>query len=377
MDKGSNSILIVAGEPSGDNVGGLLAAELKLLDPEIELFGLGGDRMDVSGVHLRYHVNQLSFLGFIEVIKHIPFIKEVEADLLEQVRIRKPSLAILIDFPGFNMRLAAKLRAFKVPILYYVSPQIWAWGKNRIAKIRELVTKMVVVFEFEKNLYDKEKVPVEWYGHPLLEIVKPKFGRAEFLKKIGLSEGDKYIGLFPGSRRQEISRILPVMSHSIQALKASGQQLSGIVGCAGGIELDEYRRLGGKHLKYLGAQTYDLMAHSEFNLVASGTATLECAILNRPLFVLYKTSTITYLLAKSMIKIPYIGLVNVVAGRKIAPEFIQSECVSKKIAAALGDYLNNPALLDEMRMNFSEIRSKLGSPGASQKVAELVLRMIQ
>jgi len=376
MSSNPKSILIVAGEPSGDNAGGLLAAEIKLLNPEIELFGLGGDSMDVSGVHIRYHVNQLSILGFVEILKHIPFIKEVEADLLEQVRLRKPSLAILIDYPGFNMRLAAKFKDMNIPIMYYVSPQVWAWGKNRIAKIRALVAKMVVVFEFEKKMYEKENVPVEWFGHPLLEIVRPKFERSAFLKKIGLSESDKYIGLFPGSRKQEISRILPVMSQSIQSLNSIGNKFSGIVGCAGGMELAEYRQLGGDHLKYVGAQTYDLMAHSEFNLVASGTATLECAMLNRPLFVLYKTSMITYLLAKSMIKIPYIGLVNVVAGRKIVPEFIQSECNPREISSALRGYLENPSLIAEMKSDLSDIKSKLGPPGASQKVAELALRML-
>jgi len=352
-----------------------LAAEIKLLSPEIELFGLGGDRMDISGVDIRYHVNQLSFLGFVEVIRHLPFIKEVESDLLNQVRKRKPALAILIDYPGFNLRLAAKLKEMGIPILYYVSPQIWAWGKGRISKIRKLVSKMVVVFEFEKKIYVENSVPAEWFGHPLMEIVKPKYNKSEIMRKIGLGDGEEYIGLFPGSRRQEVSRILPVMKSTMEMVNQTGKKFIGVVGCSSGMELEYYRSLGGDSLRYVGGLTYDLMAHSKFNLVASGTATLECAILNRPLFVLYKTSQITYILARSMIKIPYIGLVNVVAGQKIAPEFIQSECEPHKISAALLQYLDNQAKMDEMSAKIGEIKNMLGSPGASRKTAELAIEM--
>ena len=298
----NRSILIIAGESSGDNVGGLLCAELKLLNPDLRIFGIGGDRMDMSGVNLLYHTSQLSFLGFWEVLKHLPFIKKVERDILQRVDDEKPALAILIDYPGFNLRLAAKLKERKVPILYYVSPQVWAWGKGRIEKIKHLVDKMVVVFEFEREIYLKEGMAVEWLGHPLLELVRTKYNREEFYQKIGLHLGDRYIGLFPGSRKQEIEKILPVMCRAVKGM--TDPVLISVVACAPGIEDDFYRSLGTDSVRYVRGQTYDLMANSELNLVASGTATLECAILGRPQFILYKTSPITYYIAKSLIKIP-------------------------------------------------------------------------
>jgi lipid-A-disaccharide synthase len=344
------------------------------LRPDIDLFGLGGDRMKASGVSLLYHTNQLSILGFWEVLKHLPFIREVENKLLEEIDTRKPSLAILIDYPGFNLRLAKKLRERKIPVMYYVSPQVWAWGKGRIAKIKRLVDKMVVVFEFEKEMYEQEGLKAEWFGHPLLEIVSAKYSKDEFLKVNGL--GDKYIGLFPGSRLQEIERILPAMRDSLKSLAHLGLQYHGVVGCAPGIDESLYRTLGGDSLAYLQGQTYDLMAHSEFNLVASGTATLECAILGQPLFVLYKTSPITYHIARSLIKIPFVGLVNVVAGEKIVPEFIQGDCSPNLISKEMQKFLTDKRYRDQMLTKISTVKSKLGAPGASKKTAEAALGMI-
>jgi lipid-A-disaccharide synthase len=375
--------MIIAGETSGDIIGGLLATEIKLLRPNIELFGLGGDRMDTAGVRLYYHVNQLAVLGFWEIIKHLPFMKVVERNILSAVAKHKPALAILIDYPGFNLRLAGKLRALNVPVMYYVSPQVWAWGKGRIAKIKKLVNKMIVVFEFEKLMYEQEGVNAEWYGHPLLDIVKPRFEREGFLKKIGLGADTIYVGLFPGSRKQEIEKILPVMIGTLARLEQEGMPLKGIVGCAPGIDDAYYRSFAGTALPdkltplFSGSNTYDLMSYSVMNLVASGTATLECAMLGRPLFVLYRTSTLTYLMAKRLIKIPYIGLVNVVAGEKIAPEFIQGRCRANLMAGEVARYLKNDALLSEMQARLSKVRSALGHPGASARVAREALSMLE
>ena len=371
-----NSILITAGEASGDNVGGLFATELKLLRPDIELFGLGGDRMDISEVHIRYHINQLSFLGFWEILKHIPFVKEVERDLLKQIADRKPSLAVLIDYPGFNLRLARRLKSLNIPVMYYVSPQVWAWGRGRISKIKKLVDKMVVVFQFEKEMYEKEGMAVEWHGHPLLEIVKPRYERDEFIKKLGIESSLRYIGILPGSRIQEIEKILPVMKKAVEISSSSGLGLRGIVGCAPGIDDDFYRRVGGDDMLYVRGLTYDLMEYAELNLVASGTATLECAILKKPLFILYKTSPITYMIARRLVKIPYVGLVNVVAGERIVPEFIQKDCKSDLIAEEIESFFSDDSYRHRMLQRLSSVKDKLGTAGASKKVAETALRMI-
>jgi lipid-A-disaccharide synthase len=371
-----NSILIIAGEASGDNVGGLLASELKLLRPDIELFGLGGDRMDISGVDIRYHINQLSFLGFWEVLKHIPFIKKVEKDILNRISERRPSRAVLIDYPGFNLKMAGKLRSLNIPVMYYVSPQVWAWGRGRISKIKKLVDKMVVVFKFEKEMYEKEGMSVEWHGHPLLEIVKPRYVRSEFITKLGVKPGLRYIGIFPGSRKQEIEKILPVMKKAVEMATSSDAGLRGIVGCAPGIDIDFYRKICGDDMLYVRGFIYDLMKYAELNLVASGTATLECAILNKPLFILYKTSAITYMIAKRLVKIPYVGLVNVVAGEKIVPEFIQKNCRSDLIAGEIELFFSDSGHRRRMLERLSSVKNMLGTAGASKKVAETALKMI-
>jgi len=371
------SILIIAGEASGDNVGGLLAAELQLLRPGYDLFGLGGDRMDVSGVDILFHINQLSFLGFWEVVKHIPFIRQVEKEILKHVEDRKPSLAILIDYPGFNLRLAGKLRSMNVPIMYYVSPQVWAWGKKRVAKIRKLVDLMVVIFEFEKEMYEKAGVRAEWHGHPLLEIVRTALNRDDLLARLNLKQGDRYIGLFPGSRRQEVEKILPVMRGAVKRATGGGMKLKSVVGCAPGIDDGYYRKIGGDDLIYSRGMTYDVMAQADLNLVASGTATLECAILGRPLFVLYKTSLITFLIARTLIKIPYVGLVNVVAEKKIAPEFIQGNCRPEPVAFEIDRFFSRADYRDAMVRELASIRGRLGEQGASKKAAEIAINLIE
>jgi lipid-A-disaccharide synthase len=301
----------------------------------------------------------------------------VESRILAEADKRKPSLAVLIDYPGFNLRIAAKLKSMRIPILYYVSPQVWAWGKKRIGKIKRLVDKMIVVFECEKELYSKEGMEVEWHGHPLLDIVKPGMDKADFLDKAGLKENQRYMGLFPGSRLQEVLRILPAMRDTVRLLGSSGVELKAVVGGVEGIDESVYRKIIGDDFILMKSMTYDIMAGSALNLVASGTATLECAILERPLFVLYKTSPLTYLIARNLIKIPDIGLVNVVAGKRIAPEFVQSDCIPDKIAAEAARFFSEKAYKDNMVNELKKVQTKLGNRGASRKAAESLLEMLR
>ncbi|UCC78910.1 MAG: lipid-A-disaccharide synthase [Candidatus Zixiibacteriota bacterium] len=372
----NRSILIIAGEASGDNVGGLLCEEVKRLRSDIRLFGLGGDRMKNAGVEILYHIDRLSFLGFWEIVRHIPFMRSVESNLLLEMDKEKPVLAILIDYPGFNLRFARKLKSRGIPVLYYVSPQVWAWGRNRIQKIKSLVDKMIVVFEFEKELYSREGMEVEWFGHPLLDIIKPGLSGADFHNKAGLENDQRYIGLFPGSRLQEVERILPIMRDSVRTVRSKGMDVMSIVGGAPGIEDSFYRKIIGDDFTLMKNMTYDIMANADLNLVASGTATLECAILGKPLFVLYKTSPLTYYIAKNLVKIPDIGLVNVVAGKRIVPEFIQSDCNTENIAGKISDYFSNESYRGKMAGDLENVRSKLGQKGASRKAAESVLKML-
>jgi lipid-A-disaccharide synthase len=235
---------------------------------------------------------------------------------------------------------------------------------------------MIVVFEFEKELYSREGMEVEWYGHPLLDMVRPRLDRAGFFDKAGLNEGQEYIGLFPGSRLQEVVRILPVMRDAVDSLRNSGSDINAIVGTVAGVDESVYREIVGENFKLMKNMTYDIMANAGLNLVASGTATLECAILGRPLFVLYKTSPLTYLIAKNLVKIPDIGLVNVVAGRRIVPEFVQSDCRADKISAEALKYFSNRNYREKIAADLKNVRSKLGEKGASQRAAKSAIKML-
>jgi len=329
-----STILIVAGEASGDTLGAGLVKEFLKLKPDSEFIGLGGDKMSDAGVTLRYHINKLAFLGFWEVVKNIRFIRGVEKDLLEQVDSFNPDMAVLIDYPGFNLRLASKLRKRGIKIFYYISPQIWAWGARRIGKIKKHVDMMATIFEFEKDIYERANVPVEWVGHPLLDEIKTSVGKKEFYKANRLSSDDIPIGLFPGSRIQEVSRLLPEMLRALMLMSIGRRKVKGVIGVAPGLDKTVYSEIieqSGVNVRIHNGSNYDLMAQAKLNLVCSGTATLECAVIGTPMLVLYKTSPLTYHIARKLIKIPHIGMVNVVAGERIVPELIQHNCTAEKI----------------------------------------------
>jgi lipid-A-disaccharide synthase len=382
-----SDILIIAGEASGDTLGAGFVDEFIKIKPGYNFFGFGGDKMTKAGVELIYHIKDLAIFGFWEVVKNIRFIKQVERDLLAEVDKRKPTLAVLIDYPGFNLRLAPKLKSRGIKVFYYISPQIWAWGAKRINKIKANVDFMAVIFEFEKDLYEKAGVPVRWVGHPLLDVIKVDSTAEQFYKNYNFKNDNNLIGLFPGSRAQEIKRILPEMLYALELISIGYPRVKGIIGAAPAIDdsfyesiiaqskNDDSRPLKDKVLLHRGSN-YDLMAHAKVNLVCSGTATLECAMIGTPFVVVYKTSPITYMIARNLIRIPVIGMVNVVAGKKIVPELIQKECNAKNMAAHILNYLNDPNYYSEVRTNLAVIKPKLGESGASRRAAEAAAELI-
>jgi lipid-A-disaccharide synthase len=375
-----SDILIIAGEASGDTLGAGLVSEFAKIKPGHDFFGFGGDKMTAVGVESIYHIKDLAIFGFWEVVKNIRFIKKVERDLLAEVDRRKPSLAILIDYPGFNLRLAPKLRQRGIKVFYYISPQIWAWGAKRIHKIKTNVDFMAVIFEFEKELYDKAGVPVRWVGHPLLDVIKIESTPEQFREQAGLQNDDTMIGLFPGSRAQEIKRILPEMLAALEFIAIGYPDVNGIIGAAPAIDDSFYEQIIAKSkikVRLHRGSNYDLMAHAKVNLVCSGTATLECAVIGTPFVVVYKTSPITYYIARNLIRIPVIGMVNVVAGHKIVPELIQGDCNAQNMAAYILNYLNDPNYYAEIKNSLAGIRPKLGESGASRRAAEAAVELLQ
>jgi lipid-A-disaccharide synthase len=371
--------LIIAGEASGDLHGSNLIRELRNIEPGLAFFGIGGNRMKKEGTELVFHIDKLSFMGFFEVLKNLGFVRKVMKTMVAEAEIRKPHLAVLIDYPGFNLRLARRLKDLSIPVVYYISPQVWAWGGNRVKKMRELIDMMIVVFPFEKAIYDRFGIDCRFVGHPFLDTVRPILSPDDFRMKFDIRKNDVAAGLLPGSRWQEVEKILPVMLESTVLLSKRVRNLRLLLGLAPTIEKDKIEEmLGASPLKVTIVEnlTHDLMKHSHLLLVASGSATLECAILGTPFLVLYKTSLWTYLVAKSLVSIPNIALANVVAGKRIVPEFIQNKAQPVKVADEMYDLLNDRERYKAMQQDLAQVRGKLGEPGASAKAARIVAEML-
>ncbi len=368
-------VMIIAGEASGDLHGSGVVRELKKINPKLDVFGVGGDRMKQEGMNLVYHIRELGFMGFVEVIKHLPFIKVMEHTLEQIVKFKKPEVIVLIDYPGFNLRFAKRIRKYGTKIVYYISPQVWAWHRSRVRKMRGVVDSMLVVFPFEVDLYRKESIPVEFVGHPLLEVLEAGMSRKNFCKRYDIDASKKILGLIPGSRRQEIEKIFPVMIRAARRVAAEeGMEI--VVAVAPTLEESFFRTLFNlDDVRLVKGATYDVMSQSHFAFVTSGTATLETACFGTPMFVLYKTSWLTYMIGRLLIRVKNIGLVNIVAGKNIVPEFIQNRASVGTVARDALNVLRSEERLKAMRSELSVLRKNLGSAGASGRVARHIVRM--
>lgn len=366
--------MVIAGEPSGDLHGAGLVREMKSLQPSVEVFGMGGDGMANAGMEIVHHFRGLSFMGFTEVLKHLPRMRRVKKKLERTLAIRKPDVLVLIDYPGFNLRFARKAKAHGTRIFYYISPQVWAWGRGRVSKMKGLIEKMFVVFPFEVDIYRMAGIPVEFVGHPLLEVVGNHEEADNFRQKFEISPQKKLLGLFPGSRPQEVERILPVMAEAAVILQKEFDCEVG-VGVAPNLDENLYRRFlqSSDRIKLVTGMTYRLMKNSDLAFVASGTATLETACFGTPMVVVYRTSIPSYLIGRILVKIKNISLVNIVAGQRIVPELIQAELTPENLAREGRQLLSDESRAQRMRSELLRIREKLGSPGASRRVAEAVL----
>lgn len=371
----SKKILIVAGEASGDLHGSSLIRELKNVNSQLQFFGIGGDRMKKEGMELIYDIGKLSIMGFFEVLKNLGLIREVMKSMVKLAEQRRPDLIVLIDYPGFNLRFAKRVKKLGIPIVYYISPQVWAWGGNRVKKMKGLINKMIVIFPFEVEIYKKFDIDCEFVGHPLLEVVRPILSREDFQSKFDLRKNETLLGLLPGSRWQEVERILPIMLESVELLGSRVKNLKVMIGLASTIEKKRVQTIldrSKSKAQIIENLTYDLIKHSDLLLVTSGTATLESAILGTPFLVLYKTGFWTYLFAKSLVSIPNIALANVVAGKKIVPEYIQNKAVPKDIAEEMYDILTNKQRYKSIQNELALIRERIGEVGASKKAAQII-----
>ena len=372
----TKKILIVCGEPSGDLHASNLVKDLKSLDSSIRFFGMGGSLCKKAGVEIAFDISDLALVGLVEVLKNIFTVGRAYQAVLKKADDEKLDLAILVDYPGFNLRLAAELKKRSIPVAYYISPQVWAWGRNRVNIIKRCVRKILVFFKFEEELYKTYGIDAEFVGHPLLDTVKMSIQKEEFLKKHGFSKDKPVLALLPGSRPNEVRTLLPVMAAAAAIIKKSDSGIQFAVSKHPDLEMglyDSALKGSGIEAKLIEGGTYDLVGSSDLALVASGTATLETAIIGTPLVITYKVSFGTFVAYKIVSKTRFLGIVNIIAGREIAPEFLQYEATPENIAAKLSELIRDKSKLDAMRAELAKVKSSLGPPGASMRAARAIL----
>ena len=373
-----NKLMIITGEVSGDLIGAALIMELKSSQPDLNITGIGGDKMKAAGMNLVYHTNQMAFLGFVEVVKHLPFIRQVQKRLIEVIKEKNINCIVLIDYPGFNLSIAKKLKPLGVKIIYYVSPQLWAWAKGRVKKVKRRVDKMLVVFPFEVDFYHKENVNVEYVGHPLVEgIGQYKFlSKDEFFSKFALDRPKEILLVMPGSRRQEVKEIFPEIIKAADRL-AKNFNMQVVVARSKNIDEKYFQSVSGSNNFYLIEDfTYELMKYAKFGIIKSGTSTLEAGYFALPMIVVYKTSFLTYLIGKQLIKLDRIGMVNILMNEMVVPELIQSEANSENIFKIASDILSNQKIYQEVKHKLELVKEKLGGSGASKRAAGKVLEIL-
>jgi len=361
-------VLFVAGEASGDLHAAGVASSLRRIRPELDLVAVGGPRLAEQGVNLIHRDHQLGVMGFLEVLRHVPrhflLLRRIRG-MLDRKEI---ALVILIDYPGFNMKVAEAAKKAGVPVLYYVTPQVWAWGAGRIPKLAVLVTKAAVILPFEEPLLRGYGIDATFVGHPLLDRARNMPSREEARETLGFGGKTKVLALFPGSRQQEIDRHIDAFTATAKELQARIPGLEVIVSVAPTVALDARRC----PYRLVHSASLTVLRAADAALCKSGTTTLEASIADCPLVVAYRTGRISYALAKRLVKVPNIGLVNVVAGRQVAEEFIQDEIVPARIADSLAELLDpKSSRRSEVLGGLAEVRAKLGSPGAADRVAQM------
>ena len=379
-DKKTKTVMIVAGEASGDMHGASLVREMLRIDPSLNFYGIGGNKMQDAGVKLLINAAETAVVGLTEVISKFGTLFRIIRQVKKSLDEIKPELVILIDYPDFNLNFvapAAKKRNIK--IFYYISPQVWAWRKSRINKIKRLVDKMAVILPFEVDTYAAKGFAVDYVGHPLLDLVKPTYSKQESQKIFNLDESKTTIGLLPGSRQSEVVKLLPEMLRAAEILAQKIQNVQFILPLADTLEkktVDDIVSGFTIKVKVISGQTYDAVSCCDLAIVASGTATLETALLSVPMIIIYKISPLSYFIGKMIVNVKNIGLANIVAGKTVVPELIQEDVSGNRIAAEAMDILTNAERKREMIKELAAIRSKLGNPGAARKAAHLAYDML-
>jgi lipid-A-disaccharide synthase len=363
-------IFFSAGESSGDIHGANLIRALRELEPEIECVGLGGKRMEAAGMELRHDLASNAIMGFAEVVKHFAFFKRLYVETVRGFEYEAPDCLVVIDYPGFNIQIAKRASMLAIPVVWYISPQVWAWKRGRVLTIARIVQKMIVILPFEKRLYEAVGVDCTFVGHPLLDHVAAT--PIDALYRDGM-----VIGLLPGSREQEIGRLLATMIEVARGIQKQYPNARFVAPCVDETREQQIRNIAGDFpLETAIGKTYEVLGGARFCLVASGTATVEATLFGAPMVILYRVAPITYWLARLLVRVDHIGMVNILAGKRIVPEFVQYEATVERILPValnlIGDGPDRERMLAELR----DVRDALGEPGASKRAAEQVLAVL-
>lgn len=368
-------VLIIAGEASGDLHGANLVREVRKQDPSISFFGVGSRQMRDAGVHILADASEISVVGATEVLTHLRPLYRIFSGLTRFLRQERPDLLVLIDFPDFNIMLGKRAKKLGIPILYYISPQVWAWRKGRIKTIANLVKAMIVVFPFEVGLYQGAGVDVRYAGHPLTDTVQSPYNQGEAKRLLGLDPGKRTLALLPGSRTREISHLLPDMLAAAGILRGRIPGLQFVLPVAPTLTrefVESFVRKGPVPVTLTEGGVYDALRASDVALVASGTATLETGLMTVPMVIVYRVSPLSYAIGKLFVDVEHIGLVNIVAGERAVPELVQRDATPENMADALTKLLNDPEYYGRVQARLADIRTKLGESGTNARVASLV-----
>jgi lipid-A-disaccharide synthase len=376
----SYRIMMVAGEASGDLHGANLVRSLRRHIPDLSISGMGSSEMKKQGVEILYDAAKMGVVGLSEVLTHLGDIRLAMRTLEEGLRSNRPDLLILIDYPDFNLILAGKAKKLGIPIFYYISPQVWAWRSGRVKKISKRVDRLAVILPFEQEFYKRHGMEVDFVGHPLMDWVRVSEPRDSFLRRHAIDPAATIIGLLPGSRRKEIASLLPVFLEAAKILAEEVEQPVFLLPLAPTLSQAELESHGlassPLDIRVISDNRYDLMASCRAVMTASGTATLELAILGVPMAVCYRISPLTYFLGRRLIKVEFASLVNLVAGRRVVPELLQDDASPKAISDALRPLLCESEKYEGVRLELAEVRDRLGGPGASERTAQIVLEML-
>ena len=375
----NKAIMIVAGEASGDMHGASLVREMLKIDPALNFYGIGGNKLQEAGVKLLANASTMAVVGLTEVISKLGSILKIMNMMKKSLDEYRPELVILIDYPDFNLPLAKAAKKRGIKVFYYISPQVWAWRKSRIGQIKKTVSKMAVILPFEVDTYSQKGFSVNYVGHPLLDLMRPDYSKQESRKMIGLAENKTTIGLLPGSRVTEVKKLLPEILRAAEILARRIPNIQFVLPLADMLDekiVAEITSGFSVKVQVIAGHTYEAISCADFAIVASGTATLETALLGVPMVITYKISPLSYFIGKLFIRIKNIGLVNIIAGKTIVPELIQGKANAQNIASEAIGILTNVERKKEMINELAAIRAKLGKPGAAIRAAQPALDML-